>query len=79
MTCQKSTAFPTDVTRLSPPPFLRREPGDKAGKLLGQSSPNVRGRKLARDTSLSLWEEQQYHHLGSLNSLVAALTLPFKP
>ena len=28
--CQKSTAFPTDVTRLSPPPFLRREPGDEA-------------------------------------------------
>ena len=29
---RKSTTFPTDVTRLSPP-FLRREPGDEA-KLL---------------------------------------------
>ena len=28
---QKSTTFPMDVTRLSPPPsFLRREPGDEA-------------------------------------------------
>ena len=24
------TAFPADVTRLSPPPFLRREPEDEA-------------------------------------------------
>ena len=28
---RKSTTFPADVTRLSPPPsFLRREPGDEA-------------------------------------------------
>ena len=27
---QKSTTFPADVTRLSPPPVLRREPGDEA-------------------------------------------------
>ena len=27
---QKSTAFPPDVARLSPPPFLRRKPEDKA-------------------------------------------------
>ena len=26
----KTTAFLTNVTRLSPPPFLRREPGDEA-------------------------------------------------
>ena len=55
---RKSIAFPTYVTRLSPPPFSRREPGDEAGKLLELSSSNVRGRKLARDTSLSPWEEQ---------------------
>ena len=30
-TTRKSTAFPADVSRLSPPPaFLRREPGDEA-------------------------------------------------
>ena len=27
---RKSIAFPVDVTRLSPPLFLRREPGDEA-------------------------------------------------
>ena len=27
--CRKSTTFPTDFTRLSPPPFLRKEPGNK--------------------------------------------------
>ena len=39
-------------------PFLRRESGNEASELLGQSSPNVRGRKPATDTYLSLWEEQ---------------------
>ena len=31
----KPTTFPTDVTRLSPPPVLRREPGDEAGEGTG--------------------------------------------
>ena len=30
MTRRKSTAFLAKVTRLSPPPFLRREPGNEA-------------------------------------------------
>ena len=44
MTRRKSTAFPTDVTRPSPPPvFEEREPGDEAtGIQYMHSARNVR-------------------------------------